>query len=236
MATIIHVDDGQEWIDLVRRALADHRVDSARTYDEALRLIREGAVYDLALIDLNLAGDDDVIGGEILDLLRVDFPATRRVVITGSPPAGDLRSGLFERYGLADVIIKGKTTLPGLRLVVNRALWHGASDVPKEVRLEESEIMSRYQNFRSDIEEEIRTHVRDARVRAREGARGFKLPHSTTRGELNDWLALRQRFADVCASLEAELSSARTIDEVKTANDRFETIMQIFRTEMSRLD
>ena len=122
MARIIHVEHQQEWIDLVRRALADHEVDSARTRDQALTLLRGPEAYDLALIDLNPGRQDDRTGEEILDLLQMDFPATRRVIMTTARPADDVLSHIFERYDVQGIIIKGRVTLPGFQLVVRRAL------------------------------------------------------------------------------------------------------------------
>lgn len=122
MARIIHVEDDSEWIKFARKALADHTVDSANTYIEALLLIRDNPPYDLALVDLNLERNVDRLGGEILDVLKADYPTTRRIVVTGQPPAGGLRDNLFERYGLDDVIIKGEATLPGIRRIVAGAL------------------------------------------------------------------------------------------------------------------
>jgi predicted nucleotide-binding protein len=127
MARIIHVEDEDEWIQQIRRALADHHVDSARNYPEALALISGGAVYDLALVDLNLEEDDDRLGGEVLDLLKADYPATRRIVVTGRPPAGGMRANILRRYGADEIIIKGTTTLPDLRRVVAAALARGSA-------------------------------------------------------------------------------------------------------------
>ena len=90
MARIIRVEDEPDWIEFTRGALADHRVDSASNYAQALELIQGNAPYDIALVDLSLGRDDDRLGGEILDLLKTEYPSTRRIVITGRPPVGGL--------------------------------------------------------------------------------------------------------------------------------------------------
>jgi CheY-like chemotaxis protein len=235
MARIIHVDDGPEWIELVRRVLADHSVDSADSYDEALRLIRSSPPYDLALIDLNLAGDDDIIGGELLDLLRMDFPATRRIVITGSPPAGDMRTNIFERYDLENVIIKGKTTLPGLRLVVIQALRQDAGGIPAEVKAQESELMERYHNWRDSVEEQISGNVRDAENKARHIGRIVDRSAHPSPAALSEWIALRERFAGECTRLETIFSAIRAVADVKAGTEQLEQAMGRFATEIRQL-
>lgn len=124
MARIIHIEDEDEWIQHMRRALADHQVDSARTYEEALSLISGNAPYDLALVDLHLGESNDLLGGEVLDLLKADYPATPRIVITGSPPPGGMGANILRRYMAVELIIKGTTTLPDLRRAVAEALAH----------------------------------------------------------------------------------------------------------------
>jgi CheY-like chemotaxis protein len=212
--------------------LADHRVDSARTYDEALTLINGTASYDLALIDLNLTGEDDRTGGEILDLLRMEFPATRRVIVTGSPPAGGLRSDVFERYGVEDVIIKGKMTLPGLRIVVTRALRGEADETPQEVKSHESELMERYRDWRDRTEEKIRSGVRNAQNNARDA--GIVRGQSQRSAEiaLNSWLALQMRFGEVCKNLEDVVSSGRAIGDVSSGMAQLDQAMNEFEIAM----
>ncbi len=120
-ARILFVDDEQEWLGLIKHALPDYYVDTASTYSEALRLLGTGEPYAAALIDLNLIGSGDQLGGGILTILRDDYPSTRRIVVTGLPPTS-VRS-LFERYDLDDIVLKGSSfSLADVREVVSHAL------------------------------------------------------------------------------------------------------------------
>lgn len=127
MARILHVEDDDEWINYVQRALADHRVDSAKSYEAALSLISGNVPYDVALVDLNLQENADRLGGEVLDLLMADYPATRRIVVTGRPPTGGMRTNILRRYAADEIILKGDTTLPDLRKAIAEALAHLAT-------------------------------------------------------------------------------------------------------------
>jgi nucleoside phosphorylase/CheY-like chemotaxis protein len=122
VARIIYVEDELVWLDLTRNALIGHQVDSAGSFREAVALIQQNAPYDLALIDLNLEEGDDRLGGEILDMLKMDYPSTHRIVVTGHPPVGGLRANILDRYGVEEIIIKGHTTLPELRKIVTEVL------------------------------------------------------------------------------------------------------------------
>src|SRR5580704_13813890 len=119
MLRILYVDDEPEWRRWMTRALDGYEVDATGDYVEALRFIRRYA-YDLALVDWELRRDDLSVGGpasggEILDVLRADRPSTRRILVTGRPPPGSMHSGLFVRYGLEEILIKGlEMELPGL--------------------------------------------------------------------------------------------------------------------------
>jgi CheY-like chemotaxis protein len=236
MARIIHVDDKLEWIDVVRRALANHWVDSARTYDKALQFIYGAVPYDLALVDLNLVGEDDRMGGELLDLLKEEFPSTRRVVVTASPPAGDLQTNVFERYALEAVIIKGKTTLPDLRMVVARALRRDADKIPQQVKILNSELMERYRDWRDRVEEQIRANVRDVHNKARDAGRLGGGLEFTAQSELDEWLRLQRRFNDDCGQLEFSVSAASTPDDVRSGMEQLEQVTIKFANEIQQLE
>jgi CheY-like chemotaxis protein len=236
MARIIHVDDKLEWIEVVQRALANHRVDSARTYSEALELIYGAAPYDLALVDLNLVGEDDRMGGELLDLLKEEFPRTRRVVVTASPPAGDLQTNVFERYHLEAVIIKGKTNLPDLIMVVARALRRDADKIPQQVKIRNAELMERYRDWRDRVEEQIRAYIRDAHYKARDAGRVGGRAELTAQIELEEWLSSQRRFKDTCKQLEFLVASASTSDDVKSGMEQLEQVMTNFANEIRQLE
>jgi CheY-like chemotaxis protein len=122
LARILHVDDDEEWRKLIKSRLGDHHVDSAETLQDAISLLQAGPPYDVALVDLNLATDSDRQGGDLLDLMRIRYPSTFRVLVTGRPPAGSVRRNVFERYGVEEIIIKSNLDMPDLRRVVEEAI------------------------------------------------------------------------------------------------------------------
>jgi CheY-like chemotaxis protein len=122
LARILHVDDDEEWRQLIKSRLGDHHVDSAESLQEAISLLQAGPPYDVALVDLNLATNNDQQGGDLLDLMRIRYPSTFRVLVTGSPPAGSVRRNVFERYGVEEIIIKRDLDMPDLRRVVEEAI------------------------------------------------------------------------------------------------------------------
>jgi CheY-like chemotaxis protein len=126
LARILHVDDDESWRQLIKSRLGDHQVDSAESLQEAISLLQASKPYDVALIDLNLATDSDRQGGDLLDLMRIRYPTTRRILVTGSPPAGSVRKNVYERYDVDEIIIKSQLDMPDLRRVVEEAIAQGS--------------------------------------------------------------------------------------------------------------
>jgi CheY-like chemotaxis protein len=203
MARILYVEDSAEWIKIVLRALAGHEVDYAHSASEAIRLIEDGAPYDLALVDLHLRADADALGGDVLVLLDRVAPSTRRILITGSPPVGDLRRNVFDRYGVDEMILKGELTLPDLRAVVAQALEsrEPRGDITDELRFRKSELGHRYRSWRARIDTELS-------LRAREAGGGVGTSQEASADDDQPrWSALRQRFDVRCSELESVLAS-----------------------------
>lgn len=236
MARIIHVEDETQWIDVVRRALADHEVDSARTWEQALALLRGPGTYDLALIDLNLGGDDDKEGGEVLDLLREDYPPIRRVIITAVPPAGDLRSRIYERYGVQDIIIKDRTTLPDLQLVVRRALKRRPQEISADTNLQASTLRERYQVWVEGIKQKLRSSIREAETTALHLGRSSDKAAQEARAALDDWRAVQRLLAAECAQLDSLISAANTSAEVDQAAIVLLEVQNRIAGEVARLE
>jgi CheY-like chemotaxis protein len=234
VARIIYVEDGPEWIDIVRRALVDHKVEFALTGDEALLLLRDRDAYDLAIIDWNLEGDDDQTGGDVLDFLKAEFPATRRVVVTGSPPAGDLQSRLYDRYDLHGMIIKDKTRIRDLQLVVRRALNRPANQIPVHVNLEATKLQERYREWRDRVEDEIRSHVIEAENAAQYPARMQRSAEGASVA-LGRWRALRTLLRAECSRLDELIAAATTSDDVQAATRQLEQAISRFDAEVGRL-
>jgi CheY-like chemotaxis protein len=133
MARILLVEDDEEWVYLIREALAQHVVHTANSYDGAMEALRQGVVYDVAIVDLNLVKPPgpgarvrlrgtvrDMLGGNILDLLRKEYPQTRRIALTGLPP-GKVRE-ILDRYDVDDLLLKGDMTVPAVQEAVLASL------------------------------------------------------------------------------------------------------------------
>lgn len=225
MSRILHVEDESIWRDFVKKALADHHLDSAASYDEALRYLQGSAPYDLALVDLDLINPGDLLGGEILDLLRARYPVTRRVVVTGSPPRGPLRTNIFERYEVEEIIIKGELALPDLRRVVEGALDQRMSGVPQDVKLRKSGLRQRFRDWQRSQASLMNDKVHDAEeyLRNAEKLHG----HSGRRAQevLSAVQAQRDLFKGDCEDIEDLL------DGVVAMRDVFNVLEELERIE-----
>jgi CheY-like chemotaxis protein len=123
---ILLVENSPEWQDSIRRGLPDHEVDMAPSYDEALAFLDVGPEYALAIVDLNLNDSGtysplDMLGGDVLEHLRDNYPSTRRIALTGFPSA--TVHEIFERYDIDDLLLKQSLTIADLRKAV-RAEGH----------------------------------------------------------------------------------------------------------------
>jgi CheY-like chemotaxis protein len=168
VARILHVDDDESWRRLIKSRLVDHYVDSAESLQEAISLLQRESEYDLALVDLNLAGDDDRQGGDLLDLMRIRYPATRRILVTGSPPAGSVRKNVFERYDVEEIIIKSTTDMPDLRRVVEEAIAQGPGRLSQSLRLSRSALRQRFREWERTQGDRLIDEMRAAEGRMRD--------------------------------------------------------------------
>jgi hypothetical protein len=181
-------------------------------------------------VDLHLGESGDRLGGEILDMLMMDYPGTRRIVVTGHPPEGGLRVNIFERYGVDEIIIKGRTTLPDLRRIVTEAL---RADSPASAtggaEIGKSELLVRYRDLRGHLEGIILTRMREARDgvhrqgRSQKGEAGH--PAQATENRL---LQLRDDFVRHCSEFERVLSEATDVPGVAAARDLLDSMMEDF--------
>lgn len=233
MSRILHVEDEPEWTSLTRQALADHRVDCAETYNAALSFLQEHPPYDLALVDLNLVSDNDLLGGEILDLLRARYPMTRRIVVTGSPPKGAVRTNIFERYGVEEIIIKGALSLPDLRRVVEDALSRGPNEVPQDVKLRRSELRQRLRDWRRDREalSRIRLRMQEANEFLRNAGRAHGQSARRAKDELDELRSNQETFQQECAALEARLDGIRSMDDTMSALAELERLEATYASD-----
>jgi CheY-like chemotaxis protein len=176
LARILHVDDDEAWRRLIKSRLGDHYVDSAASLQEAIGLLQRESEYDVALVDLNLATDSDRQGGDLLDLMRIRYPATRRILVTGSPPPGSVRKNVFERYDVEEIIIKSTTDMPDLRRVVEEAIAQGSDRLSQSLRLSRSALRQRFREWERTQADRLMDEMRVAEDRMRDaekaGGRG----------------------------------------------------------------
>jgi CheY-like chemotaxis protein len=229
VARIIYVENEEEWLNLTRSALSGHQVDTAGSFGEAIALIQAGDPYDLALVDLNLSDGDDRLGAEILDLLRMEYPRTRRIVVTGRPPGGGLRANIFERYEVDEIIIKSAMTIPDLRKIVTETLRSDSSaDATQEFKSRKSDIGQRFRDWRGHVEGIIRTRLREARDGQHRQGRTHRAPDHQANGEESRLLLLREEFIRLTTEFERTLFAASDMAELTAADERLDRLIKHF--------
>jgi CheY-like chemotaxis protein len=162
LARILYVENEDFWRGLVTRRLQDHHVDAVDSLPAAITLLDSKAPYDVALVDLNLEGDNDAQGADLLDLLRRRYPETKRIVVTGNPPAGGIRKQIFERFDVEELIIKKDLELPDLRRAVEEAIATGAGELPQSLRLNRSAVRQRFRDWQRVLANRLREERRGA--------------------------------------------------------------------------
>lgn len=236
MARIIYVEDEPEWREFARNALAGHHVDFAVNFHEAVSLIQAN-IYDLALIDLNLGEADDRLGGEILDLLKIEYPYTCRIVVTGSPPSGSLRANILERYGVDEIILKGRTSVPDLRKVVTDMLrGAGGATAAPDARDAKSQLMQRYHDWHERVAGILRTKVREAQDQARNAGRLRSESGRPPAGHRNGWPELQEQFMRSSADFERAVAESSSQQDVTSVSEQLERMMSKFASEIDGME
>ncbi len=226
LARILHVEDNPEWIGVVQRALPDYQLDSAGTYGDALALIRSNPPYDLALVDLSLERDDDGLGGEILDLLKLEYPSTHRVVVTGRPPIGSVRANIYDRYGADEILIKGQLNLPDLRRVISKCLTESLDELPQAVGVRKAMLTQRYRDWRDHVEATVQERLVMAQEYARNAGKLHGQAIRRAQDQVEKWIALRDQVKIICSHLEETFSGIQVMNDCVVAIgelDRAET-------------
>lgn len=228
MARILHVEDDPKWRDLIRTRLRDHHVDSAQSQVEALDYLQSRAPYDLALVDLNLTTDSDLGGGDVLDLLRENYPATRRIVVTGSPPAGSVRANVFGRFHVEEIIIKGEFDTPDLRRAVEEALARPPSGLPWSLRLRRSELRQRCRDWQRRESGVLRDKIRIAEEHVYDAARVSEQTRRRAENAVAAAKATKVAFEEDANRVRAMLNGvgsaedlARAAEALDAAEERF---------------
>lgn len=223
MTSILLIDDERDWLELIRRALPEYDVDQAESYDDALALLAGGAIYDVAIVDLNLLEiGSDGLGGVLLELMRDRYPSIRRIALTGMRPTS-VRT-VFDRFDVDDLLLKDKTiNLAVVREVVEVALGRTTNDVPRDLRAKKSEMLTSVRSWKADIlvglDQRARTLRNDVLDAAREGKRA-----EDSAKELEALEAMSRNLEAECSQLTKLVSSIRTDDDLMSATQEFERL------------
>lgn len=222
MACILLVDDDKEWLYLIRAALPEHQVDQAQTYDGALEKLSSGTAYDVAIVDLNLLETGrDGLGGTLLEIMRDEYPSTRRIALTGLHPTA-VRD-VFDRFGVADLLLKGPLIeLSVVRSVVESTL-RPYSDIPADVKVEKSRLAASLRSWKAGalvlIDQRTRTQENDMAVAGLAG----KVAKEAV-AEFRELRARKERLTRDCSILATFISNIRTHDEALQATQELETL------------
>jgi CheY-like chemotaxis protein len=237
MARILHVENEQEWIEIVRRQLADHQVDSADTFEKALILLRDSPAYDLALVDLNLERDNDGLGRELLDLLKIEHPGTRRIVVTARPPSGGVMANIFERYGADEILIKGQLGLPDLRLAVSNSLGkinkvEAAEPPSQELTRGKAALRQRFRDWSEHVERVIHERTTKAAEYLSNAERLHRHAMHRAKVMLDGWHDLQKRFSAECTRLDTLFAKIDTVAQLRSAVEELEHVETRFANEI----
>lgn len=234
------MDDDDFWLKLIKDRLGDHHVDSAESLQKAIDLLQSGSSYDVALVDLNLAGDDDLQGGDLLDLMRIRYPHTRRVLVTGSPPAGSVRN-IFKRYDVDEIIIKRDMSLPDLRRVVEEAVARRPSEPPESLRLSQSSLKQRFRDWRiaqaDRLQNEIRVadeHVHDAAKVSVQSRQLAEMTLAAVKQREADFRLTSDRLQRLLENIGDEDQLAAAVATLDAAEEHFASNVEVSRTVLTQ--
>lgn len=228
MARILHVDDKEFWRELVKRRLRDHHVDSAGSLNEAIELLNSESAYSLALVDLNLATDSDGQGRELLDLLRMRYPSTSRIVLTASPPGGGLRKNIFDAYDVEEIIIKSDFDIPGLRRVVEEAIDQGGPTPPQQLRLNRSFLRQRFRDWQRMQRTRLTEKRRAAEEHLYDAAKVSAQSRERAQTDVDEAKKALKQFNELCIRLRTMLGSIRTEQDLNAALEALDAAEEQF--------
>jgi CheY-like chemotaxis protein len=232
VARILYVDDDEFWLGFVVRRLSDHHVDAVGSLSAAITLLNSEAPYAVALVDLNLENDRDLQGGELLDLLSSQYPKTKRIVVTGNPPAGNIRTQVFERYDVVDLIIKKDVELRDLRRAVEEAITTGHDDLPQSLRLNRSAVRQRFRDWQLAQSDRLRTARREAEAHLEDTAKVSAQTRQRAQAAVDRAGEREQQFRALCAELRETLANITTEQELSLAVEALENAEEQFADDL----
>jgi DNA-binding response OmpR family regulator len=196
---ILIIEDSSEWSQAIRGALADHHIYNATTYDAALELLESEEPYDLAIVSLPLgSGHEGSVRAELLDVLRIRYPLTKRIALVDQPSQ---TRQVSDRDDLDDVLVKNTVTAAEVRSAVHSVFAKGdPADLPLDLRVRRGELRARFLSWRDEIRRRLDWQERELAETLR------------TSGRITDIDANRAALATVQTRREAfELASSRTV-------------------------
>jgi CheY-like chemotaxis protein len=228
LARILCVDDEEFWRTLVKERLQDHHVDAVDSLPAAIALLDSKPAYDVALVDLNLEAHSAAQGGDLLELLRRRYPATKRIVFTGSLPGGGVRRKIFEQYDVEELIMKKDFELPDLRRAVEEAIEAGTGELPQWMRLNRSTARQRFRDWHRLVAIRLREERRDAEARLADAStaspQSLQLGQQAVARARNTEGRFRERYAE----LRTVFDDINTQEDLNTALDALERAEEEF--------
>jgi CheY-like chemotaxis protein len=98
---LLVIDDNESWQEIIKEALVDKKHDTAFTYKQAIKKIKENKYGIICLSNLNN-------WLKLLSMLKEDYPETPVVIITSDLFEGNIRN-IQSRYpNIKKVIFKGR--------------------------------------------------------------------------------------------------------------------------------
>lgn len=124
---ILHLEDDDGWIKIVKKALPGYEVYSAHSIPEALKY--KGVEFDAAILDISLIPEDsqDAQGERFLNALEgLKVLPGKRIVILSAYLVGEEHQErtrtYFRFYDVADAIPKQKFNSKELKVIIDDAV------------------------------------------------------------------------------------------------------------------
>jgi len=237
MARILLVDNDQIWQELIKGSLPGHIVDSALSYDGALAAIQNGDGYDLAIVDLNLMDQPDrethdLLGGKILELLRSDYPATRRIALTADTPPAVMK--ILKQYEVDDLLQKPRMTFDVVREVVQAALEQTSGEFPPGVRGGKTDLRQDFSRWREGRGGWFDQQQQSLRNDLNSPIRGTGRPdaeRAALRRRLDELDRQQQEFNRECAEIVAMIAGISSAADMSAAELRVEQLKRRFEAD-----
>lgn len=226
MASVLLVDDEGVWLDLIRRALPQYEVSEAPTYEKAIDLLRSGVTYDVAVVDLNLLpSGDDMLGGELLKLIKEDYPSTRRIALTGWTPSAV--KAVFDEYGVDDLLLKDKMRLSVVRQVVRAAVERTGGDVPDGLKDEKLTVWRSFRTWNDAMLQQLSQQEQTLKNDLRE-ARRLGVATESSGSQLADLAAAKASLEKACSRFATMVNTVRSPADMEQVSEQFELLKSTF--------